>query len=123
MGRLKLARKHSVFKITPTIRSNGIVQKASGDLEYRILIIIHYIHPFNISVIIIGTEEHMALAVLHNWHEIPRRGCHLVPEHVETRPLFIADKAGIERVSTNHFPDKRKISSTNDVTIINNYYI
>lgn len=45
-----------------------------------------------------GTEEHMALAVLHNWHEIPRRGCHLVPEHIETRPLFIADKAGIERV-------------------------
>ncbi|XP_022168096.1 otoferlin-like isoform X2 [Myzus persicae] len=44
-----------------------------------------------------GTEEHMALAVLHNWHEIPRRGCHLVPEHIETRPLFIADKAGIER--------------------------
>lgn len=41
----------------------------------------------------------MALAVLHNWHEIPRRGCHLVPEHIETRPLFIADKAGIERVS------------------------
>lgn len=47
---------------------------------------------------ILGTEEHMALAVLHNWHEIPRRGCHLVPEHIETRPLFIADKAGIERV-------------------------
>ncbi|VVC45932.1 Hypothetical protein CINCED_3A016890 [Cinara cedri] len=47
-----------------------------------------------------GTEEHMALAVLHNWHEIPRRGCHLVPEHIETRPLFIADKAGIERVSS-----------------------
>jgi len=43
----------------------------------------------------------MALAVLHNWHEIPRRGCHLVPEHIETRPLFIADKAGIERVSKN----------------------
>ncbi|XP_050432533.1 otoferlin-like isoform X3 [Adelges cooleyi] len=44
-----------------------------------------------------GAEEHMALAVLHNWHEIPKRGCHLVPEHIETRPLFIADKAGIER--------------------------
>ncbi|KAE9538073.1 hypothetical protein AGLY_006045 [Aphis glycines] len=49
------------------------------------------------NIIILGTEEHMALAVLHNWHEIPRRGCHLVPEHIETRPLFIADKAGIER--------------------------
>jgi len=55
------------------------------------------------SVIISGTEEHMALAVLHNWHEIPRRGCHLVPEHIETRPLFIADKAGIERVSRIKF--------------------
>ncbi|XP_050539137.1 otoferlin-like isoform X2 [Daktulosphaira vitifoliae] len=44
-----------------------------------------------------GVEEHLALAVLHNWHEIPKRGCHLVPEHIETRPLFIPDKAGIER--------------------------
>lgn len=51
----------------------------------------------------------MALAVLHNWHEIPRRGCHLVPEHIETRPLFIADKAGIERVMQTFFDPSGKI--------------
>lgn len=42
-------------------------------------------------------EEHMALAVLHRWHEFPRIGCHLVKEHVETRPLYKPDKPGIEQ--------------------------
>lgn len=44
-------------------------------------------------------EEHMALAVLHRWHEIPRAEYRLVPEHVETRPLYHPDKPGIEQVS------------------------
>ncbi|GFQ97787.1 otoferlin [Trichonephila clavata] len=42
-------------------------------------------------------EEHMALAVLHRWHEIPRAEYKLVPEHVETRPLYHPDKPGIEQ--------------------------
>ncbi|XP_077187228.1 otoferlin isoform X6 [Paroedura picta] len=43
------------------------------------------------------TEEHLALTVLHHWEEIPRVGCKLVPEHVETRPLLNPDKPGIEQ--------------------------
>ncbi|XP_017538292.1 otoferlin isoform X4 [Pygocentrus nattereri] len=43
------------------------------------------------------TEEHLALTVLKHWEEIPRVGCKLVPEHVETRPLLNLDKPGIEQ--------------------------
>lgn len=39
-------------------------------------------------------EERSALQVLHRWHEMPRVGCHLVPEHIETRPLYNPDKPG-----------------------------
>ncbi len=44
------------------------------------------------------TEEHLALTVLNHWEEIPRVGCKLVPEHVETRPLLNPNKPGIEQV-------------------------
>nr|XP_020443855.1 otoferlin isoform X9 [Monopterus albus] len=43
------------------------------------------------------TEEHLALSVLNHWEEIPRVGCKLVPEHVETRSLLHPDKPGIEQ--------------------------
>ncbi|KAL8184971.1 UNVERIFIED_CONTAM: hypothetical protein K2H54_033720, partial [Gekko kuhli] len=43
------------------------------------------------------TDEHLALTVLHHWEEIPRVGCKIVPEHVETRPLLNPDKPGIEQ--------------------------
>lgn len=43
------------------------------------------------------SEEHLALAVLHHWHEIPRVGTTLVTEHVETRAIFNPDKPGIEQ--------------------------
>ncbi|KAG7460806.1 hypothetical protein MATL_G00202750 [Megalops atlanticus] len=43
------------------------------------------------------TDEHLALTVLKHWEEIPRVGCKLIPEHVETRPLLNPDKPGIEQ--------------------------
>uniref|UniRef100_A0A8C7CX32 Otoferlin n=1 Tax=Oncorhynchus kisutch TaxID=8019 RepID=A0A8C7CX32_ONCKI len=44
------------------------------------------------------TDEHLALTVLKHWEDIPRVGCKLIPEHVETRPLLNPDKPGIEQV-------------------------
>ncbi|XP_068990051.1 otoferlin isoform X8 [Neodiprion pinetum] len=44
-----------------------------------------------------GMEEHLALAVLHQWSLFHRLGTTLVPEHVETRPLYNPDKPGIEQ--------------------------
>ncbi|KAK4312408.1 hypothetical protein Pmani_016177 [Petrolisthes manimaculis] len=43
------------------------------------------------------SEEQLALAVLHRWEEVPKVGCRLVSEHIETRPLYNLDKPGIEQ--------------------------
>lgn len=46
------------------------------------------------------SEEQLALAVLHRWEEVLKVGCRLVPEHIETRPLYNPDKPGIEQVGS-----------------------
>lgn len=53
---------------------------------------------FDLSGLKKQTDEHLALTVLKHWEEIPKVGCKLVPEHVETRPLLHPDKPGIEQV-------------------------
>uniref|UniRef100_H3ATM5 Fer-1 like family member 6 n=1 Tax=Latimeria chalumnae TaxID=7897 RepID=H3ATM5_LATCH len=45
----------------------------------------------------IESYEHLALKVIHSWSDIPKVGCKLVPEHIETRPLYHKDKPGIEQ--------------------------
>lgn len=59
-------------------------------------------------------EECMALNVLHCWQDFPICGCALVPEHVERRPLFNANRPGLEQViwniATYHVESKLRIS-------------
>jgi hypothetical protein len=46
----------------------------------------------------VESYEHLALKVLHSWEDIPEAGWRLVPEHIETRPLYHKDKPGMEQV-------------------------
>ncbi|XP_055284520.1 fer-1-like protein 6 [Moschus berezovskii] len=45
----------------------------------------------------VESYEHLALRVLHSWEDIPEVGRRLVPEHIETRPLYHKDKPGMEQ--------------------------
>ncbi|XP_043922532.1 fer-1-like protein 6 isoform X2 [Protopterus annectens] len=45
----------------------------------------------------VESHEHLALKVLHSWSDISGIGCRLVPEHIETRPLYHKDKPGMEQ--------------------------
>ncbi|NXY69810.1 FR1L6 protein, partial [Glareola pratincola] len=45
----------------------------------------------------VESYEHLSLKVLRAWEEIPGAGYKLVPEHIETRPLYHKDKPGMEQ--------------------------
>uniref|UniRef100_A0A4W3IW80 Fer-1 like family member 6 n=1 Tax=Callorhinchus milii TaxID=7868 RepID=A0A4W3IW80_CALMI len=45
----------------------------------------------------VESHEHLALKVLNYWSAIPGAGYKLVPEHIETRPLYHKEKPGIEQ--------------------------
>ena len=42
------------------------------------------------------TQEHLALELLKHWEDVPG-GARLVPEHIETRPLYNALRPGVEQ--------------------------
>uniref|UniRef100_A0A8C2KNK0 Fer-1 like family member 6 n=1 Tax=Cyprinus carpio TaxID=7962 RepID=A0A8C2KNK0_CYPCA len=46
---------------------------------------------------LVESYEHLALKVLQRWSEMPNGGCKLVPEHIETRALYLKDKPGIDQ--------------------------
>lgn len=49
-------------------------------------------------------SENVALYALHHWHEMPEVGYHLVPEHVETRSLYLPDQFAVEQVRSQVAP-------------------
>ncbi|XP_015590570.1 otoferlin [Cephus cinctus] len=77
-------------KIDGPVYSNGRVSIGRKTFSLTNEEMEYYVHSR-------GMEEHLALAVLHQWNFFPRIGSALVPEHVETRPLYNPDKPGIEQ--------------------------
>lgn len=61
-------------------------------------------------------EEAQALLVLRRWQEMPGLGIQLVPEHVETRPLYHPRSPGLLQVrELSTRPPNPKISIPQDL--------
>jgi hypothetical protein len=43
------------------------------------------------------SNEPLALEALKHFHDVPKYGTKLVPEHIETRALFTSEKPGVEQ--------------------------
>lgn len=85
-------------RLNPTLRLCTSSQRGYQHLRLTSVLIKAPLLPcVRLSGLKKQTEEHLALTVLNHWEEIPRVGCKLVPEHVETRPLLNPDKPGIEQ--------------------------
>lgn len=46
-------------------------------------------------------KENLALACIHQLKQLPQFGFNFVPEHIETRTLYLPEKPGIEQVCTS----------------------
>jgi hypothetical protein len=65
-------------------------------------------------------KERLALSVLNNFNKIPGIGFNFVPEHVETRSIYINDRPGIEQgkllMWVEIFDSKKAIPEPIDIT-------
>lgn len=68
-----------------------------GFQHYNSALIVLFVSLFPIEEPV-ESYEHLSLKVLRAWEEIPGAGYKLVPEHIETRPLYHKDKPGMEQV-------------------------
>jgi hypothetical protein len=48
-----------------------------------------------------ANQEQLALAVLRRWDEVT--GWCIVPEHIESRPLYLPRRPGVEQVCSKYF--------------------
>lgn len=66
------------------------------------------------------SDEPAALCALHYFHKIDGKGYALVPEHVETRPLYSPVAPGIEQVCIHVFMNTQYLFTDTQIAIFDN---